>query len=191
MKTMNFSIIRILLACIIGLILVLRPDTAVEYIIITLGVAFILPGILGFLQYFIGRKDGGEFAPHFPLAGLGSLLLGIWLVVNPLFFADFFVILLGIILMLGGIQQVASLWMAHKYVRVPVGAYVMPLLILIAGIISLFHPTDVRRTLFIYLGIISLVYAFSELINLLIFTYRANKYRHQKQKQIEDAEIIE
>lgn len=40
MKTMNYSLIRILFALVIGLVLVLWPNTAASYIVITIGVAF-------------------------------------------------------------------------------------------------------------------------------------------------------
>ena len=41
MKTMNYSLIRILFALVIGLVLVLWPNTAASYIVITIGVAFL------------------------------------------------------------------------------------------------------------------------------------------------------
>ena len=43
MKTMNYSLIRILFALVIGLVLVLWPNTAASYIVITVGVAFLIP----------------------------------------------------------------------------------------------------------------------------------------------------
>ena len=36
MKTMNYSLVRIVCALIIGLVLVLWPDVAVQYLVITL-----------------------------------------------------------------------------------------------------------------------------------------------------------
>ena len=46
MKTMNYSLIRILFALVIGLVLVLWPNTAASYIVITIGVAFLIPGVI-------------------------------------------------------------------------------------------------------------------------------------------------
>lgn len=56
MKTMNFSLIRILFALVIGLVLVLWPDAAANYIVITVGIAFLLPGVVSLISYF-GRKN--------------------------------------------------------------------------------------------------------------------------------------
>ena len=41
MKTMNYSLIRILFALVIGLVLVIWPNAAASYIVITVGVAFL------------------------------------------------------------------------------------------------------------------------------------------------------
>ncbi len=55
MKTMNYSLIRILFALVIGLVLVLWPNTAASYIVITIGVAFLIPGVISLFSFF-GRK---------------------------------------------------------------------------------------------------------------------------------------
>ena len=45
------------------------------------------------------------------------------------------------------------------WMPVPGGFYVVPVLILLAGLVALFNPTGVRSTAFIIIGISSLVYA--------------------------------
>lgn len=52
MKTMNYSLVRIVCALIIGLVLVLWPDVAVQYLVITLGVLFLIPGLISLISYF-------------------------------------------------------------------------------------------------------------------------------------------
>ena len=41
MKSMNYSLIRTICALVIGLVLVLWPDAAINYIVITIGVLFL------------------------------------------------------------------------------------------------------------------------------------------------------
>ena len=55
MKTMNYSLIRILFALVIGLVLVIWPDAAANYIVITLGVAFLITGVKSLFGY-LGHK---------------------------------------------------------------------------------------------------------------------------------------
>ena len=101
MKTMNYSLIRTVCALIIGLVLVLWPDAAVQYLVITLGVLFLIPGFISIISYFAAKPEQGV-SRRFPIEGTGSLLFGLWLVVMPGFFADVLMFLLGFILILGG-----------------------------------------------------------------------------------------
>lgn len=192
MKTMNFSLIRILFALVVGLVLVLWPDAAASYIVITVGIAFLLPGVISLIGYFGRKKTEDGMSPRFPIEGVGSLLFGLWLIIMPDFFADVLMFLLGFILMMGGVQQIASLSMARRWMPVPGAYYLVPSLILIAGIISLFNPTGARNTVFVIIGISSLVYAVSELINWFKFTRRRPKTpTSHSDDDIEDAKIIE
>ena len=189
MKTMNYSLIRMLFALVIGLVLVLWPNTAASYIVITIGVAFLIPGVISLFSFFGRKRSEHEPAPRFPIEGIGSLLFGLWLIVMPEFFADVLMFLLGFILIMGGVQQIASLSMARRWTPVPGGFYVIPVLILIAGIVALFNPTGARNTAFMIIGVSSLVYAVSELINWFKFARRRPKT--PLKGEIEDAEIIE
>ena len=197
MKTMNYSLIRILFALVIGLVLVIWPNAAASYIVITVGVAFLIPGVISLFGYFGRKRQEGEAAPRFPIEGIGSLLFGLWLIVMPEFFADVLMFLLGFILIMGGVQQIASLSAARRWMPVPYGFYAVPVLILIAGLVALFNPTGVRSTAFIIIGISSLVYAASELLNWFKFTRRRPKAPGTKDSSsreinnIEDAEIVE
>lgn len=194
MKGLSYSFLRIICALIIGLVLVMFPDQASDYFVITIGVIFLVPSLISIIGYY---AQGAEVRRRFPIEGIGSLLFGLWLVIMPGFFADLLTFVLGFILVMGGVQQIASLVAARKWILVPGGFYVVPVLILIAGLVALFNPTGVRSTAFIIIGITSLVYAVSELINWFKFTRLRPKTPVAGNKlsgaddSIEDAEIIE
>ncbi|WP_373261034.1 DUF308 domain-containing protein, partial [Phocaeicola vulgatus] len=85
MKTMNYSIIRCICALVIGVLLVAWPEAAILYLVITIGVLFLVPGLFSLSGYLIrGKQDGSRF----PIAGLGSLLFGLWLMIMPAFFGS-------------------------------------------------------------------------------------------------------
>lgn len=192
MKTMNYSLIRILFALVIGLVLVLWPNAAASYIVITIGVAFLIPGVISLFGYFGRKISDSTVSRRFPIEGVGSFLFGLWLIIMPEFFADVLMFLLGFILMMGGIQQIASLSMARRWTPVPGAFYLVPSLILIAGIIALFNPSGARNTAFIIIGISSLVYSISELVNWFRFTRRRpNTPDSRNDDDIEDAKIID
>ena len=82
--------------------------------------------------------------------------------------------------------------MARRWMSVSGAFYLIPSLILIAGIVALFNPTGARNTAFIIIGISSLVYSLSELINWFKFTRRRPKNPiTPDDEDIEDAKIIE
>lgn len=194
MKGLSYSFLRIICALVIGLVLVMFPDQASDYFVITIGVIFLVPSLISIIGYY---AQDSEVRRRFPIEGIGSLLFGLWLVIMPGFFADLLTFVLGFILVMGGVQQIASLVAARKWMLVPGGFYVVPVLILIAGLIALFNPTGVRSTAFIIIGVTSLVYAVSELINWFKFTRLRPKTPVAGNKpsgaddSIEDAEIIE
>ena len=182
---------RTICALIIGLVLVMFPNEAGDYFVITIGVVFLIPALLSIIGYF---AMSAEERRRLPIEGIGSLLFGLWLIIMPGFFADLLTFVLGFILVLGGVQQIASLSAARRWMPVRVGFYIIPVLILIAGLVALFNPTGVRSTAFIIIGISSLVYAASELLNWFKFTRRRPKTPDASVKavdDIEDAQIIE
>lgn len=192
MKTMNDSLVRILIALVIGLVLVLWPGLAGSYIVITIGVAFLIAGTISVLSYFFRKKAVTGTSPRFPIEGVGSFLFGLWLIIMPQFFEHALMFLLGFVLMIGGIQQIASLLIARRWVKVPAAFYLVPSLILLAGIITLFNPMKVRNTAFIIIGASSLVYSISELINWFKFARRRPKAPiSRRDEDVEDAQIIE
>jgi len=82
-------------------------------------VAFLIPGVISLFSFFGRKRSEHEPAPRFPIEGIGSLLFGLWLIVMPEFFADVLMFLLGFILIMGGVQQIASLSMARRWTPVP------------------------------------------------------------------------
>ena len=73
MKKVNNSILRSAFAMILGFVLVLWPEAAVTYLVIAIGICFILPGIFSLLSYFTREKVEGEPSPMFPIDGAGSI----------------------------------------------------------------------------------------------------------------------
>lgn len=191
MKGLSYSFLRAICALVIGLVLVMFPDQAGDYLVITIGVIFLVPSLISIIGYF---AQNPEMRRRFPIEGVGSLLFGLWLIIMPGFFADLLTFVLGFILVMGGVQQIASLSAARRWMPVPYGFYAVPVLILLAGLVALFNPTGVRSTAFIIIGISSLVYAASELLNWFKFTRRRPKTPDASAKavdDIEDAQIIE
>ena len=120
MKGLSYSFLRAICALVIGLVLVMFPDQAGDYLVITIGVIFLVPSLVSIIGYF---AQSTEMRRRFPIEGVGSLLFGLWLIIMPGFFADLLTFVLGFILVMGGVQQIASLSAARRWMPVPGGFY--------------------------------------------------------------------
>lgn len=186
MRLFGYSVMCSLCALIMGILLVMWPEAAMIYLVITVGVLFLLPGLYGIFAYFASRRgaeDGSGRA--FPIVALGSALLGIWLIVMPAFFVGILMYVLGALLVLGGIGQLMNFISVRKLTgSVPAIFYVIPVLLLLAGILILVNPFEAAKIPFIVLGASSIVYGLTDL-------FRIIRYRRKSNQVITDVEVIE
>ena len=181
MKMMNYSIMRCVSAIAIGILLMVWPETAIVYLVIAIGAMFFLPSLFTLVGYFV---KGRQLGMYFPIISLGSLLFGLWLMVSPAFFVGILMYLLGVVLVFAGISQIAGLLGARSHASVSFGYYVMPILILFAGLVVLVNPFAAATIPFIILGISSTAYGISELINIY-------KFRRKEEKLMKHEIVIE
>ena len=181
MKMMNYSIMRCVSAIAMGILLMVWPETAIIYLVIAIGAMFFLPSLFTIVGYFM---KGRQLGMYFPIISLGSLLFGLWLMVSPAFFVGILMYVLGAVLVFAGISQIAGLLGARNHTSVPFGYYVMPILILFAGLIVLVNPFAVAAIPFIILGVSSTAYGITEMINIY-------KFRQKEDKQTKHEIVIE
>jgi uncharacterized membrane protein HdeD (DUF308 family) len=179
--TLRHSLLRSILGIILGLLFIMWPQESVTYLVITTGIFFILSGVCSFFIWRLRRdKNLHTFSPLLICGvAIGSILLGAWLVFSPGFFVNVFGRIWGAILVIAGIQQLVSLFKAREWCRTPFGYYVLPALILLAGVMILVYPFEAVANIFILLGVVSLFYGVNELISWY-------KFRPQKVKLAED-----
>ena len=172
MKTMSYSVIKGICAVIMGILLVTWPETAILYLVIAIGAMFLVPGAVAVLNYiFKGREQGAMF----PIVSVGSLLFGHWLMISPAFFVGILMYVLGAVLVFAGISQVMQLVNARGWTQVSFGYYVMPVLILIAGLVVLLNPFAAATVPFIILGVSSIVYGITDIVNGIRFRRKEDK----------------
>ena len=166
-SSVSYAVMSSICALIVGLLLILWPDVAVNYLVITIGVLFLLPGIYGLFSYFAQAKKRERANLHvsFPVIALGSVSILMYV--------------LGVLLVLGGLNQILNFVSVRKYMPVPLGVYIVPTLVLIAGIVVLMNPFQAATVPFIVLGVSSMVYALSDLFRLI-------RYRRKYAQDITD-----
>ncbi len=182
MKTMNHSIVRCVCAVLVGVLLVAWSDAAPKYLVMAVGALFLLPGIFTVVTYLLkGRNIGMPF----PLMSIGSGLLGLWLMIMPDFFISILMYVLGAVLVFAGISQVVNLVSARGWTQVPAGYYIVPILLLAAGLVVLVNPFAAAAIPFMIVGVSCIVYGVSALVNQIRFR------KEETKPVIEEAEIVE
>lgn len=185
MKSLSYPVLSSICALIMGILLVAFPELAVVYLVITIGVLFLLPGLYGLFSYFFQRrKQSVESRAYFPVLALGSTLLGIWLIIMPGFFVNILMYLLGALLLVGGLNLLAGCWAQRDRGRVPVLFYLIAVLVIIAGLVVLFNPFEAATVPFIVMGASAIVYSITDLVRLW-------RYYRLMNKNVTDVKIIE
>ncbi|MDD2437206.1 MAG: DUF308 domain-containing protein [Massilibacteroides sp.] len=162
MKAINNLILQGLFSVILGLVLIIWPEQAIHYLMIAIGVFFLLPGIISLLNYLVSDKDARS---AFPVEAIGSVLLGIVLLLFPTFFISIIMYLLGILAIIGGGSLIYRLLSARKNRPVSFWYYVLPVLILLVGVLILMNPEQVAANTFVIFGVVCILFGISLLIN--------------------------
>lgn len=181
---MNYSIIRCICALVIGVLLVAWPEAAILYLVITIGVLFLVPGLFFFIQVFDSWQAGWQ---SFSYCRAWQPFVRIMADDYAGIFVGILMYVLGAVLVLAGISQIVNLSAARSWTVVPGGFFVIPVLVLIAGIVVLFNPFTAAAVPFIILGVSSIVYGLSDLINIIRFRQK----KEPGMPEIEDITPIE
>ena len=181
---MKVQFVRSICILLIGILLIALGYQAINILIVAAGVLFMIPGFYSLLTYFRHLHTH----PMFPFAALGSFLLGIWLVVSPSFFVGIFMYVLGAVLVILGIYQLASFSTSSSILPVPGILYILPVAVLLLGIFVLFNPFKAASIPFVLLGIGCIISSLNDIIQLI----RMGRHRSNVHSvKIEDSEILE
>lgn len=166
MNYTNSFIFRALSSILIGLLLILNPERMTIALVMIIGILFALSGCFSLINYLVAIKSKEViYKPVFPIVGLGSFLFGIFMSVFPELFIDYLMIVLGLIIILAGANQIFTFIKFRKVIRMPWYMYVFSLAVLGMGVLILLKPMKAASLPFIILGYTSIFYGIAELIN--------------------------
>lgn len=165
---MNNNVLRGVAAILFGIVLIVWPEQASIYLIIAIGLFFILPGLFALLNFVMSRKEERK-ASSFPVEASGSVVLGVLLLVFPAFFISILMYLLGILAIIGGGSLILRLLTNRKQLPLSLWYYVLPVLIITAGILILANPEKVVEKTFIIFGVVCILFGLSLLVNWMKF----------------------
>ncbi|MBF1604374.1 MAG: DUF308 domain-containing protein [Prevotella sp.] len=219
MKVLQISAIRAIIVLVTGFLLVRYREETMTWMTITVGILFLLSGLVSCIAYYFekekvakktakAKQQEGEQeeenlkSPSFPIAGVGSIALGIILAVMPNTFITWVVYILAALLILGAVNQFMNLARSRQYARVPVYMWIFPTVILAIAILLISKPIETAQLPLLVLGWAFMYYGVLEFI-LIIRMYLVRKSYEKAEDakivtgdklvtdNIEDAEIVE
>lgn len=193
--TYKNAVYRASVSILIGLVLVIWPDVALKSLVMFIGALFLISGIMSFIISYRRQQAEGRTEGMFPLNGAGSILLGVLLISIPLFFTTILMFILGCVLLLAAIAQLATLSMARQLGSISPVNYVFPMLILMAGFIIIFRPWGSAAYVVVILGVTAIFYGITDLISQRTMNKLRKQYEEKEQREkrgeIEDADYEE
>ena len=219
MKVLQISAIRAIIVLVTGFLLVRYREETMTWMTITVGILFLLSGLVSCIAYYFekekvakktakaeqqeGQQEEENLkSPSFPIAGVGSIALGIILAVMPNTFITWVVYILAALLILGAVNQFMNLARSRQYARVPVYMWIFPTVILAIAILLISKPIETAQLPLLVLGWAFMYYGILEFI-LIIRMYLVRKSYEKAEEakvvtgdklvtdNIEDAEIVE
>ena len=203
MKVLEISAIRAIIVLVTGFLLVRYREETMTWMTITVGILFLLSGLVSCIAYYFEKEkvakktakaeqqEGQEEeeenlkSPSFPIAGVGSIALGIILAVMPNTFITWVVYILAALLILGAVNQFMNLARSRQYARVPVYMWLFPTVILAIAILLISKPIETAQLPLLVLGWAFMYYGVLEFI-LIIRMYLVRK----SYEKAEDAKIV-
>ncbi len=184
---MKSILVRSVSSIVVGGLLVAFPNQAAVWLIVVIGCLFFGPGVYSMITYWTMRNAEG-YRPVFPVVGLGSAILGLWMIFNPSFFARSIMLALGGLLIVAAISQFASVIRARKVAPTPIVFYAIPILLFLAGAYVITNLDEAVAFPFYVVGASMVVYGLVEMVH--YFWLQKHLKELDRLNNIEDAEVI-
>ena len=214
MKLLKISIVRAIAALVVGVLLIKYDEAVLKGLTIALGVMFLIAGVVSLAGWVLqrGKKpslqvyDNGQAQEVesaqavFPIAGLGSLLLGFILsLTRSEEYLEWAMYLLGAVLVLGALNQVMNIVAARKMEPMGAWMWLAPIAIAVAAVVAMLKGLVPPETTTTILGATAIVYAVVEVVYSILFSnvkHRFEKTQAQVRRANEvmaeasDAELV-
>lgn len=215
MKVLQSSLLRAVVAIIVGVLLVKYREDTMRWMTIAAGILFFLSGLISVIVYYYEKREiarspytfdqtGNEIRRHspiFPFIGVGSMLLGIILMVMPTDLIIGVTYVLGAMLILGAASQLFNLFMSRRFWSIPIIYWLFPTILLGIGILVVAKPMETATLPLKIIGWALMVFGVVECVNafsifrarkkFLLEQEKATAMEQENNTTIEDAVIVD
>ena len=133
------SIIFSVILFMIGLFLLVKPETTLFAISYFVGIILIIWGIVPVISFFTNKENHSYLEFSF-IIGIFALIFGIIVIINPSIIGSIIPLLVGIWMLINGITKLQYAMMLKKYNTNSISALIISIIILLCGLILILNP---------------------------------------------------
>ena len=157
------GVLRALAALAIGVVMIVSKADAMVLVVRIIAAVMFISGLVSVFIGFKNRKDS-----HMPLLGMNGvvdlIIAGLAFAFAPIV-AGIVVYLIGFVLLGFGLFQLIALGSASRVMGLGIMAFVMPVLVLLAGAFLLARPAFLGTAVGAVAGVALIIYGLSELLS--------------------------
>ncbi len=170
----NSSICISIMFIIIGIIMVIMPKMSLEILGVILSVILIINGVILMITDI---KLNNNFIPVDMLpASMLSILLGIMMLIYPNILSIIIPLMLGTWFIMTSIFKIRLTLYLSKIQNTPwLLLMLISILSIVCGFILILNPIDSSVAITLFIGIVIIVYAISDIINMIVLKRNLNK----------------
>ncbi len=157
------GLIRAIAALAIGVVMVVSKTDAMVLAVRIIAAFLLASGVVSLVVGYRNRENSQM--PLMGVNGFVDIFIALMIFMFPGFVAGLIVYLIGFVLIGFGIFQLIALAGANKVMKVGFAAFVMPVLVLLAGAFLLARPTFIGTAVGTVAGVALIVYGVSELLS--------------------------
>lgn len=171
-KYLNLSIVMSILFVILGIFLVISPESSINTIAYMLASFLLVYGTFNFIDSF-------TINPIFFFMKMASsaisIILGIVIFLNPDIFKNLIPIALGIFFIINGIFKTRMSFIIKDISNYFILSFISSILTIICGIILIINPSISAIMITTMIGIVTLVYAIFDIVDAFILKHKVKE----------------
>ena len=210
MKILQSSLVRAVMAFVVGALIIKFREETVHWLTIVIGALFFVTGLIsvvlnrrptsslpkgGSLESYSEsntdanqtpspREGGGGWLAS--VVGFGSIILGVILALMPTTFITGLQYVLAAMLVLGAVNQFVNLAQASRWCHVGWFYWLLPVVVLLVAIFMIWRPIETAAAPLFIIGWCMLLYGMAELLGGLM-VWKADRIVRRMEREAEQA----
>ena len=183
------SILSSVILFLVGIFLLINPETTLYAISYIVGSILIILGIIPSVKYF-SYKEKQTYLSFSFISGIFSLIFGIIVIVNPSIIGSIIPLIVGIWMFINGLSKLQYVILAKRENKNNIVSLIIACAILLCGILLIVNPFRGAVILTKLIGISILIYSILDLFECHLLNKTINKKEKKSKVKKENKETI-